>query len=376
MARLSVPTRPFDNPFRYSRPVGLDDLIDRDDETDELLATAREGNNARLVAPRRFGKTSLLRRVIGEAEADGLLGVYVDFFGVLSLPEVAERIERAYARSLTGGAARWFDGMRRTLRPTVTAGAGGVSATAHLEPATTSLAERLDLPLKMYEKFGKRVIVVFDEFQEILAADTNADAVLRASIQHHGEAASYIFAGSHVGMMTQLFADRRRAFYAQAQPVPLPPLPAPACAEFVASRFEATGKDVGTSLGPQLDATLGHPQRTVLLAHAVWRETPEGGRADEATTAAAHERLMAELGDEFRVVWTDLPAGQRRVLAALAQQEKPYGRGGAGSRGGAVRSSLARLIDRGDIQVADALPSGYRVVDPLLAAWIRSYRSE
>ena len=214
--------------------------------------------------------------------------VYVDFFGVLSLQEVAERIERAYTRSLTGGAARWFDGLRRTLRPTITAGAGGVSATAHLAPVTSSLAERLDLPLKMYEKFGKRVMMVFDEFQEVIAADSNADAVLRASIQHHGDAASYIFAGSHVGMMTSLFADRRRAFYAQAQPVPLPPLPASACVEFVSSRFEGTGKDVGTALGPMLDATLGHPQRTVLLAHAVWSETPDGGTADEATTAAAH----------------------------------------------------------------------------------------
>lgn len=363
------------NPFRYASPVGIDDLIDRDHETEQLLATATEANNSRLVAPRRYGKTSLLRRVIGEAEADGWVGVYVDFFGVLTLSEVAERIERAYSASLTGRTARWFDGLRRSLRPTVSAGAGPVAATAHLDPVSSSLAERLDLPLRVHEKFGTRVLVVFDEFQEIMAADTKADAVLRASIQHHGEAASYIFAGSHVGMMTALFADRQRAFFAQTKPIPLPPLPAAECADFVAERFFSTGKDVGSALGPLLDATEGHPQRTVLLAHGVWEVTDAQEPADGSTLAHAHAQLLAELSDEFRVLWTDLPAGQRRVIAAAAEGTKPYGRGAAHSRGGAVRSSLLRLVERGDLVVDPNSRSGYRVVDPLLAAWIRRHRN-
>jgi hypothetical protein len=338
------------------------------------LASAREGNNSRLVAPRRFGKTSLLRRVIGEAEADGWVGVYVDFFGVLTLAEVAERIERAYTSSLTGRVARWFDGVRRTLRPTVKAGAGPVSASAHLEPVSASLAERLDLPLRVHEKFGRRVLVVFDEFQEIMAADTKADSVLRAAIQHHAEAASYIFAGSHVGMMTALFADRRRAFYAQAQPVRLPPLPPTACAKFISSRFHDTGKDVGDALDPMLGAAVGHPQRTVLLAHAVWQQVEPGGTGDRSSLSLARDRVISDLADEFRVLWTDLPSGQRRVLAAVCDQARPYGRGGSGSRGGAVRSALTRLVDRGDLVIDSGQPSGYRVVDPLLAAWVREQR--
>lgn len=362
------------NPFRYSSPVGIDDLIDRDGETDQLLATAGEGNNSRVVAPRRYGKTSLLRRVIGEAEADGWTGVYVDFFGVLTLAEVAERIERAYSSSLQGAAARWFDGVRRTLRPTIKAGAGPVSASAHLEPTTSSLAERLDLPLRVHQKFGTRVLVVFDEFQEIVAAEGKADAILRAAIQHHGEAASYVFAGSNVGMMTALFADRRRAFYAQAQPVVLPPLPASACADFINRRFDETGKGVGEALGPLLDLTGGHPQRTVLAAHALWAEVDPGATADAATFATATDRLFADLADEFRSLWAALPGGQRRMLAAIAQQQPPYARTAGGSRGGAVRSSLQRLLDRGDLIADSAATSGYRVVDPLLAGWVREQR--
>lgn len=47
------------NPFRYSEPVPVEELLDRDGEAEELLRRAEEGNNSRLVAPRRFGKTSL-----------------------------------------------------------------------------------------------------------------------------------------------------------------------------------------------------------------------------------------------------------------------------------------------------------------------------
>jgi hypothetical protein len=357
------------NPFRYAHPVGIDDLIDRDSETELLLATAVETNNSRLVAPRRFGKTSLLRRVLGEAGGDGWTGVYVDFFGVLTLGDVADRVERAYALSLTGRAARWFDGVRAAFAPTVSAGVGPVRAGAQVRPPTPSLAERLDLPLRLFDRFGTRTLVVFDEFQEVLVADQAADSVIRASIQHHDEAASYIFAGSHVGMMTSLFGDRRRAFYAQARPVALPPLTAEDCAAFIADRFAETGKDPGSALRPLLSLAAGHPQRTILLAHAVWEATPPGATADEETFADARAAVGDELDDEFRTFWSALPAGQRRALVSVARGERPYGTTSVGgSRGGAVRSALQSLIERGDL-VVDA-DGQHHLVDPLLADWI------
>ena len=65
------------NPFRYSGPVAADDLIDRDAEAAQLLATAWEGNNSRVVAPRRFGKTSLLRPTVHARVPGGAVGAEV-----------------------------------------------------------------------------------------------------------------------------------------------------------------------------------------------------------------------------------------------------------------------------------------------------------
>ncbi len=63
-----------------------------------------------------------------DATKEGWAAVDVDFFGVLTLADVADRIERTHADSLQGRAASWFAGARRLLRPTFRAGGGPVPA--------------------------------------------------------------------------------------------------------------------------------------------------------------------------------------------------------------------------------------------------------
>ena len=368
------------NPFRYTEPVPADELIDRDGEAALLLARAGEGNNSRLMAPRRYGKTSLLRRVLHDASREGWAAVYVDFFGVLTLADVAQRIERAYAEQLSGRLASWFSGVRRMLRPTVRAGGGPVPGALEvtLDPqAEPPLLDRLALPRRLHERHGQRALVVFDEFQDVLAAQDRADAIIRSEIQHHGDAASYVFSGSHLGMMRELFDDRRRAFYGQAAAVELPPLPPDAVADHIAERFERTGRSVGAALDPLLAASGGHPQRTMLYAHALWERTPPGAAATEETWAAAEDAVARETRDELRALWSSLSPGQRRVLAGVAENDRglyaaarPHG----GSRGGAVRAAARALEDRGEIVRDEGAPTGYRVADPVLARWVAAGR--
>ncbi len=363
------------NPFRYTGPVSRDDLIGRDGETEQLQRTSEEGNNSRLVAPRRYGKTSLLRRLTDEVRIDGWEAVYVDFFGVVTLADVAQRIDRAYARDLSRPVARWYDGLRRTLSA-VTVGAGPVSAEVKLSAGTTALQDRLDLPRRVHDKHGRRVLVVFDEFQGVLTAQSDVDGLIRAEIQHHADVASYVFAGSHVGMMRELFGDRRRAFYAQARELALPPLSGDETAAFLTRRFRATGRDVGTALGPLLDVAAGHPQRTILLAHALWEQTPAGGAADEAAFASGLSGILSELLSEFQGVWSSLPTGQRRVLVQVAENTAGLYAVGTAGRGGSVGSALAALVDRGEVMTDPAARTGHRVVDPLLALWLREGRPQ
>src|ERR1700694_3195672 len=91
------------NPFVYSHPVAPEDIIDRDTETQALLKNAVGGHYVRLYAPRKYGKTSLLRRALREGEAhEGLVPIFVDLYRISSLADVAIRFERAYSRQLQG----------------------------------------------------------------------------------------------------------------------------------------------------------------------------------------------------------------------------------------------------------------------------------
>ena len=367
------------NPFRYSEPVPADELLDRDGEARELLDRAVSGNNSRLVAPRRYGKTSLLSRLAGDARNEGWAAVYVDFFGVLTLDDIAQRIERAYVAELRGRAASWFAGVRRLLRPTLQIGGGALPAGVEVavDPqAEPPLVERLALPVRLHERHGTRTLVIFDEFQDILAAKQRADAVIRSEIQHHGDAASYVFAGSHVGMMRELFSNRRRAFYGQAGPVDLPPLRPDDVAEYLAVRFEASGRAIGVALESLLATAQGHPQRTMLLAHSLGVH-PRGGRGhagDLARRLRPGDARCPRRAARALVGAAHLPATGARLRSREPRgclRCRPAPRR---LRGGAVRSATEALCDRGEIVGDPAAATGYRVVDPLLAAWVNEGR--
>ncbi len=368
------------SPFPYDSPVVPSDLIDRDTEAATLVERALAGRNTRLVAPRRYGKTSLARRVLVEVE-DDRVGVYVNFFGVLTVDDIAERFERAYREQLRGRLARWFGAAVRTMRPVVRAGGGALPASVELTPGDRagSLLDRLSVPRLLHERHETRFVIVLDEFQDVLRAGQRVDATIRSEIEHHGDAVAYVFAGSHPGLMTELFSDRRRAFYAQATPVELDILDPMDVAEFVGGRFEAGGRDPGDALGPLLDLAAGHPQRLMLLADHLWRHTPPGAVADAETWGAVLHSIGSEVSDELEAVWRGLPATQQGVLTAVADDTGALFSASVLldhglRRGGGTSTALRALVDTGTVVRDDRRATRHRVVDPLLALWLRAGR--
>ena len=128
------------NPFIYSHPIAPDDVVDRDAETGQLLAAAVGGHFVRLYAPRKYGKTSLLRRVLRDAERrERMIPILVDLYGVLSIADVAIRFERAYARQLKGRARARIEEFLQTTGLGLSLGALGISARLQVEPRTDPL---------------------------------------------------------------------------------------------------------------------------------------------------------------------------------------------------------------------------------------------
>jgi hypothetical protein len=366
------------SPFVYEEPVAPGSIVDRGRELAMLRDRLADARNSRLEGPRRFGKTSLLRAALAAAEQEGAVAVEVNFLGCVTAADVAHRIERAYAAGMDGRLRRWYDGLIRTLQPTLNASPGGVGVSARLQPSTPALLDRLALPRRILERTGRRCAIAFDEFQEVVRIDPSLPGTFRAELESesHAQAAGYIFSGSHPGLMRDLFADRRHAFFAQAAPIDLGPLPADALADHIAARFEAGRRDPGEALGPLLDAAEGHPQRAMLLAHHLYTQLAPGGTAgiDEWTDAHAEARREAE--GETLVLWQSCSTLERRVLKVIAHRTVPLAGHEAESRFGLAKSGSAqvavgRLHGDGHLVADAAMRTGWRIVDPFLAAWLR-----
>jgi uncharacterized protein len=343
-----------------------------------LIELADGGHFARLTAPRRYGKTTLLKKLAmdGETSLD-MTPIAVDFSRVLSISDAAIRIETAYRQATDGPVKRAVRMLMRNWDVGLSLGAGGLAAQLQANPKSDplpALHRLLELPYEVFERTGRRCLIVFDEAQDLLRIE-GLDGVVRSHIQHHGSAATYVFAGSEPGMMEVLFGQRERPLFGQAHPVELGPLPDSDLATYIEERFGETGRDPGEALDALLTLAEGHPQRAMLLAHYLWRRTDPGTPATISTWADALDAAVDPLGEGFDRFLDALPKGEQRVLLALALAPQGlysnYVQTRFGLRPGSARDALRALIARGEVVIRS---QGPRVTDPLLRWWLRQRR--
>ncbi len=382
--------------FPFESPIAPDALIDRRDELHQLHLAATEGAHVRLAGPRRYGKTSLLLAHGQHLSEAGWHTVHVDFYGVTSLLEVCGRIATAYGRLKDNKIRSHLDALGARLGLSLTTSGIGVTLgpRERQQPShdltLTAAAELLDLPLRLYERDRAQTLVVFDEFQDLLSAGSSLDGLLRSHVQYHGEAATYIYAGSQPSLMRRLFTDRERPLYGQAEPLELGPLPIDDVLVELSERFDNLDVEPGEALAPLVSVAAGHPQRTMLLAHLLHRElevrasggttlrSPEDAALDGLALAdAIFDRALDQTREAHQGNWDALSAGKKAVLAALADGVRPTGSRAterAGLSRAALQSALRELGREG--QHVSRVTSGpetspnWRFVDPLFARWV------
>ncbi len=361
------------NPFVYSHPIDPEDLIDRDDEVQKLLAQALGGHFVRLYAPRKYGKTSLIRRALRDGEREGLIPVIVDLYRVISIADVTVRFERAYSQALRGSLRDKVEDFLQKTNLGLSLGAFGISAKLQIGEKVDplpALHALLDLPLRLEEGGGYRAFVALDEFQDVTKVP-DLDGLLRSHIQHQGHVASYVFAGSEPGLMRQLFEDRDRPLYGSAVPMRLHRLADADISAYVARRFDDTGRRAGEALHPLVEAAEGHPQRAMLLAYRLWETVPRGKAATLDDWTVAYESALAELEPELDAHWRGLGLAEQKTLrAVIAGGGSPY-REHVLQRldlsKPTAQTALKRLHETAEVEQEGRRQ---RLVDPLFAEWI------
>ncbi len=265
------------NPFSYGTIATGDNFYDRKDESARIIETLTGGNNMVLHAPRRFGKTSLVFKVIEQLEAAGFICIYFDFMPVYS----PESFVRLYTKALASKQsnlnkfAQIFAKIIKNIRPVLNFGEDGSPEFsidfANYKVDETMIAQLLDLPEKIAGS-DNRVIVFFDEFQEIeKLKKINFESLLRSKIQQQDKT-NYLFFGSKTHMLKEMFNNKKNAFYNAASQMSIGSLPQEDTIEFLKNKFSDSGISLDEETAKYLISKAGNiPHYIQLLSAEVWQ---------------------------------------------------------------------------------------------------------
>lgn len=398
------------NPF-YLQQLPVDaPFCDRERELRELTAFGEARASVVLFAPRRFGKTSLVRRVQNDLAQRGAVTLFCDFFGVASVDDVAARLARAVFARVHGRERLWKRALdvvrtfRPVLRPDPT---GGVALSVEPLGAGRAGLPLLEETLESLAAFvagtEELVHVALDEFQEIvtLREALAVEAALRARLA--ATPAGWVFVGSRRRVLLGIFNERQRPFFQSAINYPLAPLPREALAAFVAERCAAAGRPCAEAAAARLaELTGGHPYYAQKLGFFAWElagEGDAGGATNDAASGvasgiapahvdAALERLLQAERPVFEATVQSLAPQQRLLLRAVAAEPAErllaaayLARHGLGSIGGVQHAAKALeqldLIEREEPAAGRPAPAGpWRLTDPMLARWLQARGQE
>jgi len=373
-----------DNPFVYGEVVPAEAFADRVDELRRLVSDLSAGQKVFLISPRRYGKSSLIRRALAAIARRRTLTIELTVSSSSSYVAFLESYASALAAAETQGRARAviLDAVRAARpevryqpdsdRGTFAVSFPGVRGDRDLSRLAQDV---FALPGRLADARGRRVVVALDEFQAIAGFNGGSvEHALRAAVQHQRDV-GYVFAGSEPSLMERMLGPKR-PFYKAGPVIRLEKIPADEFAAFVENRFRRSGVTPEPNLGAAIVDLAGNlPYDVQRLAHETWDVARSDGRR-RATLDDLHRalrRLLTEQQVMFEAIWQRLTLAQRAALRAVVLEDGRellsadarirHRLGGAST----VQTSLAAL-QREDLVCREH--DRYLVVDSLLREWV------
>lgn len=316
------------NPFFFGEVVTGENFTDRANEIKRLKAELCGGHNIFLISPRRYGKTSLIIRVLEHLKEEGIFTFYMDLYKVASLRELLEAYARGVARVFTTKVEQFSDFIKEIfpkLRPKIIIGGDGApSIEIDLQlkdrELLDSLEEVFDVPEKIAKKRKRHFVVVFDEFQEILNLDgERIEKVMRACFQHHHNV-SYLFAGSKRHLIYSMVSDPNRAFYKLGDIMNLQKIEPAEMKVFLKEQFSKGPIEViGNVLDYILEVSENIPYNVQYLCHHLWNWCLEARRVEKKDVMEVLDNIVAEQSVNYIALWDGLSLHQRLFLKAVSK---------------------------------------------------------
>lgn len=360
------------NPFKFGTVVDGLYFTNREKESARIKDIIDSPNHLILISPRRFGKTSLVKKVINSEKRKN---IFID----LQLTNSAEDFAAIFLKEIYSIFP--FEKIRDLIRnfkviPSISLNPINNSVEVSFQADTEAkpilkdvfnLAEQLSNP-------SQRLIVVLDEFQDMHRIGKGLDRILRAIIQNHKNI-NYIFMGSQESMMKEIFERKESAFYHFGHLMYLDKIEQKHFCSFIAERLRDTCIDPETIATEIVGFTQGHPYYSQQLAYLTWNLAIQG--VDEKCVVSQAITEMVQLHDlDYERLWLTLNKTDKKILVGISIKEiQPLSIKGAAdlkiSSASTIFSALKRLMKIGYIYKSKNI---YEIDDPFFKQWIISRR--
>ena len=372
--------------FPTDTPIPAGQMVGRQDEVASIVRSLQGGGNLIIAGPRRTGKTSVCDAALG-CLADGDCYVAaVDLFRLADAADFAEQLvlctiaNRSSLKRLAHKARRAGRALAdaATLTATVRARAElGEELDLAFRPGLAAqdpdryLTYALELPQRIANADGRRLIVFFDEFQEIAAprrpfGDPDRLTKRMRAIFQRSPDVSFLFAGSMEHLMRDLFVPTERALSQFGSFYPLSMIPPEAWREGITRRLAEDSCTIAPdALERLLAAGEGHPRVTMLIA----RWTHESSLVDATrkitdthVSAGIRAAQLADLPKHEQTLERIRSLGRhtQRLAVRVARGAQLY----EGLNPKIANDTLRALQDTGIIE--QTIPRQWHITDPLL----------
>ena len=349
-----------DNPFKFGTIVEAEYFTDRVDEVAYIKEYVKSANHLVLISPRRFGKSSVVAKAVKQI---GRKYITVNLQQVTSVSDLSAKLLREFFKVHPLERIRHLITHFRVI-PTVSTNPVTGSMDVSFQPGAdgTVLIEDVLTLIERAHTEKDRIIVVLDEFQEIVDLTPKFDKQLR-SIMQNQKHINYILLGSQESMMTEIFENKKSPFYHFGQMMRLGKLPREDFHRYLSERFANIFPESCDELADRiLDYTNCHPYYSQQLAANVWQAgVLQPGISNPFEVAIEH--IVAAHGLDFERIWMNFNRTNRWILKRLSSG-KPLQSGEY--RTSTIYSALKRLQKDGYVIYSNH----YEMEDPFFREWI------
>lgn len=369
-------------PFVFGVAVEDENFVGRSKEINMLTNNFKYGVNTILLAPRRMGKTSLVKRVAKDVQTDEIKIVHLDIFSCRNEYDFLNMFASAVLKQTSSHLDEWMQNARDFLSrivPQVSFSPDPTqdySISLGITPKTHQPEEILNLPEQIARKKGIHIVVCIDEFQQVGEFPDSLYVQKRMrSVWQHQQNVSYCLYGSKKNMMITLFQQRSKPFYKFGSTMELGTIPAEDWTPYLRRQFTSEGRTLSEPLATKIcDMVELHSSYVQQLAFNVLVCTPTGEAVSEDILNQAYENLLDENTSLFQEKTESLTSYQLNFMKAIiAGVHEDFGKTNIreeynlGSHSNIVRIKTA-LIEK---ELIETRSDGVFIADPVMKQWLR-----